>query len=63
VRYIAAVMMWLKRFKQNIEHPKRSGVDAVHGVPKSRLKHAKMTVEEGLAFIIRLLDSYVDKHP
>jgi hypothetical protein len=53
----------LKRFKENIEDSRHSGTSAVHSVAKGRLEHAKMTEEEGLAFVVRLLDTYLDKHP
>lgn len=49
----------LSRFKANIEDPRLSDNEAVHGVPKGPLKAQKMSEEEGLAFIIRLLDRYL----
>jgi hypothetical protein len=44
------------RFKKNVEDPRHSGVDAVHGVPTG----TKMTEEEGFEFVVRLFNAYVD---
>jgi hypothetical protein len=51
------------RFKKNVEDPRHSGVDAVHGVPTGPLKGTKMTEQEGFSFVVRLFNSYVDRHP
>ena len=51
------------RFKKNVEDPRHSGVDAVHGVPTGPLKGTKMTEEEGFSFVVRLFNAYVDRHP
>ena len=53
----------LTRFKANIEDPRHSGLDAVHGVPKGPFKGTKMTEREGFDFVVRLFNKYVDKHP
>jgi hypothetical protein len=54
----------LDRFKANVQDPRHSGLDAVHGVPTTPvLKGTKMTVEEGFAFVARLLNTYLDKKP
>jgi hypothetical protein len=53
----------LKRFKANIEDPRHSGVDAVHGVPRGPLKGAKIGESDGFDFVVRLLNEYVDKNP
>jgi hypothetical protein len=52
----------LKRFKENIEDPQQSGIDAVHGVHRSLPKYGKMTEREGFAFVVRLLNTYINKH-
>jgi hypothetical protein len=51
------------RFKKNVEDPRHSGIDAVHGVPTGPLKGTKMTEEEGFAFVVRLFNAYVDRPP
>jgi hypothetical protein len=54
----------LSRFKENVQDPRQSGIDAVHGVPeKSPLRKAKMTEKEGFAFVARLLNTYIQKKP
>jgi len=53
----------LTRFKANVEDPRHSGVEAVHGVPKGPLKGEKMTEMEGFNFVVRLLNTYLEKQP
>jgi hypothetical protein len=53
----------LTRFKANVEDPRHSGVDAVHGVHKGPLKGTKMTEGEGHDFVVGLLHKYLEKHP
>jgi hypothetical protein len=54
----------LKDFWANTDDPRLSGLDAVHGVPNSPVpKGAKMTEREGLGFIVRLLNIYLDRQP
>jgi hypothetical protein len=52
----------LSRFKANIEDPRLSGIDAVHGVSKGPLKGSKMDESEGFDFVVRLLRQYVDEN-
>jgi len=51
----------LNAFKANIEDPRHSGLDAVHGVPQGPLKGTKMNEQRGLAFVVRLFENYVDR--
>jgi hypothetical protein len=53
----------LTRFKANAQDPRHSGVNAVHGVLKGRLKGTKMTEKEGFDFVVRLLNTYLDRQP
>ena len=55
----------LASFKANVEDPRHSGVEAVHGVPKKKgpLKGEKMTKMEGFNFVVRLLNAYLEKQP
>ena len=54
----------LNRFKANVQDPRHSGVEAVHGVPKKGpLEGTKMTVMEGYDFVVRLLNTYLEKGP
>lgn len=53
----------LASFKANIEDPRHSGVDAVHGVPNGPLKGEKMTETEGYDFVVRLLNTYLENGP
>ena len=53
----------LTRFKANVQDPRHSGVNAVHGVPQGELKGTKMTEEEGRDFVVGLLHKYLEKHP
>jgi hypothetical protein len=51
-------------FKANVQDPRHSGVKAVHGVvPKGPLKGQKMTETEGYDFVVRLLNTYLEKQP
>lgn len=52
----------LTRFKANIEDPRLSGIDAVHGVSRGPLKGSKMDESEGFDFVVRLLRKYVDEN-
>ena len=63
VQHGYATQSELTQFKANIEDPRHSGRNAVHGVPQGRLKGTKMTESEGFDFVIRLFNKYVDKHP
>ena len=51
----------LDNFKANVEDPRHSGNDAVHGVPYGQLKGAKMSLSEGQTFVTALLNSFLDK--
>ena len=53
----------LTQFKANIEDPRHSGMEAVHGVPQGPLKGTKMTENEGFDFVVQLFNKYVEKHP
>lgn len=48
-------------FEANVEDPRHSGIDAVHGVPDGELKGTKMTVAEGSSFIVRLFNTFIDR--
>jgi hypothetical protein len=51
----------LSRFKENVQDPRHSGIDAVHGVSgKSPVRSTNMTEKEGFDFIVRLLNTYVN---
>jgi hypothetical protein len=53
----------LDRFKENVQDPRHSGLDAVHGVQDNYpLKSTRMTEREGFEFVLHLLNTYVDKH-
>jgi hypothetical protein len=58
VRHGYATRPELTRFKANIEDPRHSGLDAVHGVPKGQFKGTKMTTSEGFDFVVRLFNKY-----
>ena len=52
----------LDDFWANTDDPRLSGLDAVHGVPNSPApKGANMTEEQGLEFVVRLLNTYLDR--
>ena len=51
----------IESFKANAEDPRLSGNDAVHGVPDGRPKGTKMGTDAGVAFITRLLHTYLDQ--
>jgi hypothetical protein len=61
VRHGYATQHELNQFKANVEDPRHSGLDAVHGVPQGRLKGVPMTAREGLEFVIRLFTTYLDR--
>jgi len=53
----------IKRLKENIEDPRHSGIDAVHGVSdKFPLRNVKMTEKEGFELVVRLLNTYVERN-
>jgi hypothetical protein len=50
------------RFKANVEDPRVSGLNAVHGVPRSpKPRGTQMHEQDGLAFVVDLLHAYVDR--
>jgi hypothetical protein len=54
----------INRLKANMEDPRLSGLDAVHGVPIGpNPRGIKMSEQEGLEFIVRLLNTYLDRQP
>jgi hypothetical protein len=54
----------LRDFWANTDDPRLSGLDAVHGVPNSLApRGANMTEPEGLKFVTRLLNTYLDRRP
>jgi hypothetical protein len=54
----------VKRFKANIEDPRLSGLNAVHGVPDGpNPKGTKMTEREGLEFVVKLLNTHIARRP
>jgi hypothetical protein len=53
----------LTRFKANVEDPRHSGDDAVHGVHRGPLRASKMTKKEGFEFVIRLFNDHLQKNP
>jgi hypothetical protein len=53
-----------ERFKEYVEDPRHSGINAVHGIlDKSPLRSMKMTGNEGFEFVVKLLNTYVAKNP
>ena len=62
VKHGYATQQELTRFKANIQDPRHSGVEAVHGVPQGKLKGTKMTKSQGFDFLVRLFNKYVDEH-
>ena len=64
VQHGYATQSELTQFKANVQDPRHSGVDAVHGVPQAGpLKGTKMTESDGFDFVVRLFNKYVDEHP
>jgi hypothetical protein len=52
----------LDRFKANVEDPRLSGLDAVHGVATGPgPKGAKMSEQQGFEFVTRLLNTHLDR--
>jgi hypothetical protein len=52
----------LTSFKANVQDPRHSGYNAVHGIPQTaQLKGTKMTELEGFDFIVRLFNTYVER--
>jgi hypothetical protein len=59
-----ATLKGLRQFKANIQDPRLSGLNAVHGVPDGpNPKGPKMMEHQGLAFVGRLLDTYIARQP
>jgi hypothetical protein len=56
-----ATQVELTQFKANVQDPRHSGHDAVHGVPQGALKGNAMSKEEGLKFVKRLINTYIDR--
>jgi hypothetical protein len=52
----------LTRFKANIEDPRLSGLNAVHGVPRGPLKGTPLSLAEGLGFVTKLINDYLDRN-
>jgi len=50
-------------FKANAQDPRHSGAEAVHGVASGPLKGEKMTEREGSDFVVRLLNTYLERTP
>lgn len=50
----------VESFKASIEDPRHSGRDAVHGVARGPLRGKKMSVEEGRAFLVDVLRSFIE---
>jgi hypothetical protein len=63
VKHGYATQPEITSFKANAQDPRHSGSDAVHGVPSGPLKGEKMTEEEGFEFVVRLLNTYLEKNP
>jgi hypothetical protein len=64
VQHGYATQSELTQFKANVQDPRHSGVNAVHGVPQAGpLKGTKMTESDGFDFVVRLFNKYVDEHP
>jgi len=63
VKHGFATQPEITSFKANAQDPRHSGSDAVHGVPSGPLKGKKMTEEEGFEFVVRLLNTYLEKNP
>ena len=64
VRQGYATQPELDRLKANIQDPRLSGINAVHGTHGGHPpKGSKMTEKEGLDFVVRLLDDYLRKNP
>lgn len=61
VKHRYAEQEQIDQFKANVEDPRLGGTEAVHGVARGPLKGTKMSVEEGRAFVVGLLRSYVDR--
>ena len=51
----------VESFKKNVEDPRHSGIDAVHGVPQGPFKGTKMSIEAGRDFIVRLLKTVLER--
>ena len=53
----------ITRFKANVQDPQLSGLDAVHRVPQGPPRATKMTEQEAIEFLRRLLNTYLDRQP
>jgi hypothetical protein len=53
----------LDRFNDNAHDPRLSGTRALHSYRRPGPLSEAMTEADGLAFIVRLLSTYVDKNP
>jgi hypothetical protein len=51
----------LDEFKANVQDPRHSGLEAVHGVASGPLRGSKMSIDKGLKFLVRLLNEYIDR--
>jgi hypothetical protein len=64
VKHGYATQEEINRLKANMEDPRLSGLDAVHGVPIGpNPRGIKMSEQEGLEFIVRLLNTYLERQP
>jgi hypothetical protein len=64
VKFGYATQDELNRFKENVQDPRHSGINAVHGVSdKSSVRNKQMTEKEGFTFVVGLLNTYVAKNP
>jgi hypothetical protein len=63
VKHGYATQPEITSFRANAQDPRHSGSNAVHGVPSGPLKGKKMTEEEGFEFVVRLLNTYLEKNP
>ena len=63
VKHGYATQAELDDFKHNAQDPRHSGARAVHGVASGPLKGKKMTEVEGSGFVVRLLNTYLEKNP
>jgi hypothetical protein len=48
-------------FKANIQDPRHSGIDAVHGVADGEIKGIKMSIDGGFSFVVRLINTYIER--
>jgi hypothetical protein len=62
VKHGYAAQPEITSFRANAQDPRHSGADAVHGVASGPLKGKKMTEGEGFEFVVRLLNTYLEKN-